>query len=475
MTANDLIHAFPDDLGTRLAQHQSRCYKIFKHVEAGSELYVRIDDVVDWPEDSDVTTYEQYIHVSILSDEIIAYDSELFYQENSNQTSGAYRPYFIQFTIPVHSPEQFQKLSAIGRYWYLAKFTTDQDQRMELEPGTFYLDGALETSASPVVYIQGRLLIFSNRSIKQDILKQIRNVYDPQKFAPTYNDVVETILNRCWDRDSLQTIDVYNVGHGNADYLRGSHRRILYDIGYNYRCCPNRRPHKSRYWRAVSAIRRLKPDCVILSHWDLDHIIGCAYAQQQIFDVPWIAPHLISNKDSKASVNAVRLANYLNYLGNLYLVDRNQTTYLIATVPMKSGTVMELRLGNATGSRMLSVRNKEGLFLDIYGTSHILLGGDVPYHCMSLPWPHKIDYMHVPHHGSAMEIPLLNHPNVKGTLAVISTNRLANGNLNRNNYHYNMLMQAFRHVMCTIDNSSNDDEQNLSIQITCKNRHYHIR
>ena len=75
----------------------------------------------------------------------------------------------------------------------------------------------------------------------------------------------------------LNTIDIYNVEHGNVDYILSTHKRILYDIGYNYGCYPSYNPHESRFWRAIFAIYHLKPSYVILSHRDLDQVIGFVY------------------------------------------------------------------------------------------------------------------------------------------------------------------------------------------------------
>lgn len=40
----------------------------------------------------------------------------------------------------------------------------------------------------------------------------------------------------------------------------------------------------------------------------MDHILGCVYAKQRIFDIPWIAPSFMNKGTNKYSINAYRLA-----------------------------------------------------------------------------------------------------------------------------------------------------------------------
>ena len=130
-----------------------------------------------------------------------------------------------------------------GQWWKQSlRYLSQVLRRLQQEEGVFeegiLLDGILETSASPVNYLKGKLLVFTNRAIKKSVLNKINSMYDPRKFGYTSSSDVENILNDAWVSDFPYKIDIYNVGHGNADYIRGSKHRILYDIGYNYRSFP---------------------------------------------------------------------------------------------------------------------------------------------------------------------------------------------------------------------------------------------
>lgn len=454
-----------------LMVHEKKCHSIFKKIEqAEVPLYVCIER--DMSENELISLDDtQYVRISLLTDEILEYDIEMFQSQNSANFSKKYRPYFLSFIASLEQ-KTLSDINLLGDSWYFGEIT-NQEENFTGE-GTL-LKGVLETSASPINYLDTNLLIFTNRTISVAILNKINTTYSLKDFETSNSSDVAEVLNNAWKEDFPQKIDVYNVGHGNADYIRGIFNRILYDIGYNYRSFPKR--NNSKYLRAVNAIRYLKPSCVILSHWDMDHIIGCAYAEQSIFTVKWIAPHLISAKDKKPTKNSIRLANYLKVLGNLCLVDREQDEKLIATINCANEVQMNLWLGS--GASKLSYKNNEGLMIEILHKGkvypNILLAGDVPYKCMPNLLNKQIDFIHVPHHCSNMELDALKGLCHKGECAIISTNREKDGNLNQNSFHYDELVKKFNSVIHTIDNSLKNDEANLSVQINYCERKFYFR
>lgn len=446
--------------------HWKECYNFFSEIKGGGNLYLRIEREFDENTlGSDSIENNQCIQVSVINDDILQYDLENFNIEIRNDLLTDYRPYFVSFIIPDDSfRDVFSQIEFLGDRWYQGKFLPLYDSSEE--EGTVF-EGYLITSASPINYIKGRLLIFTNQTLSKPVLEKINNTYNTQKFISSNNNQVEQVLLEAWGNDCPKTIDIYNVGHGNADYIRGERHRILYDVGYDYLRVPSR--YNSLYPRAVNAIRHLKPSCVVLSHWHLDHIIGCAYAEQSLFDVNWIAPNLVSDKSKKPSINAVRLANYLFSLGKLYLVDRSQGNQRIASVICRKNVVINLWLGG--GNSVLSPNNREGLMLEIVNNEkndrHILLAGDVPYQCMQNMSLNQVDYLHVPHHCSDMELSMLNNVNnvQRGKWAIITTNRSKKGNIVYNCAHHKTLGKKFCNVMQTIDNPAGRDWANLSVQV----------
>lgn len=449
--------------------HEKKCHTIFHDIKNGASLYVRIEDYFFKEEIektySDELDNTRYIRISILTDAIIDYDCKMFKSERGTGFLENYRPYFISFVVSL-GKDELNDLRFIGESWCSAKFVKGDEPIMD---ESITIKGYLEMSASPISYLDGNLLVFKDKSIQESILKSINETYNLANFQCMSDDGIISVLNGAWEEDFPVTIDIYNVGHGNADYIRGEKHRILYDIGYNYRSMPSYQ--NAKYLRAVNAIRHLKPSCVILSHWDMDHIIGCAYAEKNIFAKKWIAPSLTSNRDSKASVNSMRLAAYFQILDNLCLVDRDipRKTPLIAKISCKNKIYMNLWLGNGTDGR-ITIKNREGLMIEIIDENnfnpHVLLPGDVPYNCMPNSLLTKtIDFMHVPHHCSKMNLAKLNNSSNQGECAIVSTNRKVNGQLNYDNCHHKALLKSFKDVISTVDNKLGNDEANLSVQI----------
>lgn len=461
-----------------LEAHREKCRSMFQYILDGGEVYVRAEPFVpDRSEgnpapESFLSGGAQFARISLLTDEMLDYDSYLFEGEGGTHLANEYRPYFVDFIAPF-AANRFDNIESLDEEWHYGRFIRPENPLQD-ERNVLY--GTLETAASPVSYFEGRLLVFRDKKLRAPLLAEINRTYGTGSFRPMDNSEIESVLRDAWMGDAQETIDIYNIGHGNADYIRGRHHRLLYDIGYNYRSFPSRIPE--HYLKAVKALRMLKPSCVILSHWDLDHIIGCAYAEKRIYSVKWMAPHLISAHDKKASVNAVRLAKYLEILGNLCLVDRNQMNKQIAVVPCGNRVEIRLLLGNRTGERM-TARNMEGLAVELFDPlgrhPHVLLAGDVPYRCMPALYTGGIDFMHVPHHGSGMRLPGWMNSGNQGLCAVISTNRRSDGAINYDGTHHRALEEAFSRVVSTIDNRTGDDEANLAVRIYYSGKSFRFR
>lgn len=457
-------------LSKQASNHQIKCYDMYGNILKGAELYLRFDDDFSETEirENLYKNNTRYIRLSVLTKEMLDYDTEMFNIQDKEVLLKHYRPYFCSFIVPFEY-NNVDIIISMRNEWCIGKFI---DKNVLDDKNAFVLNGSLEIGASPVNYIDGNLLVFKNKAIKQTDIETIKNInrinkmYSIKKFVCTSDADVEKVLNEAWDKNRLRTIDIYNVGHGNCDYIRGIKKRILYDVGYNYRCFPTFKP--KRFMKATNAIRKMKPSCVIISHWDMDHFIGCAYAEQSLFCVKWVAPYLTSKKDTDVNVNAIRLAYYLKIIGNLCLVKRDRLKpKLIATINCKNDLEMKVWMGS--GKSHITYRNKEGLFIEVVEKNmnmpHVLLSGDVPYNCIPDDViKGKMDFMHVPHHCSKMELDKLKRLLVEGKYAVISTNRRKKSKkMNYCKCHHSLLEDKFDNVIHTIDNKKGDEE-NLSIR-----------
>lgn len=456
-------------------EHSKRCKKYFDEIISGKEIYVRFEKKIISTGNLEGSYENSYIRAEIVTENILQYDLENLLevqnpQEGQTHILQNYRPYMVSFLIEIP-----QIVELPDETWYVAKFQNEQSgETVIISEAEEVYEGALEYSASPVQYEKGDLIIFKNKSISPKILKDINTLCKDTAFSITSDSTVETILNDIWGGSGIKTIDCYNLGKGNSDYIRGYNSRILYDIGYSYQEYPKRKG-KYNYYRACNAIRQARPRGVILSHWDMDHIIGCVYAKQRIFDVPWIAPNLEGN-GSKPSTNAYRLARYLNCLNHLYLIDRSRGALKVAHVKCYRGYI-DLYLGGGKDSKITKV-NSEGLYLDIYSRDlHIVLAGDVPYKSMEpAVWNSTIDYLHVPHHCSDMSLTDLKKYTGYGSAAIVSTNWKKRKNTskvlerNMNNDHRKVLETKFEKIICTVGDDINRINQYLSYQIDVRKK-----
>lgn len=448
-------------------EHAKASKRFFDEIKFGDIIYVCAEKKEINIDDYESNYINNYNRVSIVTDSMLEYDLQYLvesdnYIASNNNLLKNYRPYFVDFLIDIE-----KNIALEENRWYVAKFLNENiDTIIEDDDEIVMYDGILELSASPVRYENGTLLFFTNRSVPQEILNKINDFCRDTIFQNSTDDVIQRILSDIWKNEKINTIDCYNLGKGNADYIHGYSSSMLYDIGYSYREYPKRKG-KYNYYRACNAIRHVHPSCVLLSHWDMDHILGCVYAKQRIFDVPWIAPSLMNEGTKKYSINAYRLARYLYFLNNLYLVDCLRGPLQIANVYTKDGVIC-LYLGGGNDAK-ISAANRQGLYIEIYSRNiHIVLSGDVPYKCMMHQlWDCNIDYLHVPHHCSDMDCcNLVSAPNY-GKVAIISTNRCRK-KFNIINYdieHKKHLDKKFMKVICTIDNPSGNDNYNLSYRI----------
>lgn len=289
-------------------EHIKLCKHFFDEIKSGDIIYVSIEKKEINTVANESNYINNYNRVSIVTDSMLTYDlqylgeSDNFVARN-NDLLNNYRPYFADFLIDIT-----QNIVSLENHWYVAKFLNEYaDISIDFDDKIVMYDGILELSASPVQYEKGKLLFFTNRSVPPQILKKINDICRDTIFPNATDDVIQSILSDIWKAEKINTIDCYNLGKGNADYIRGYSNSMLYDIGYSYREYPKRKG-KYNYYRACNAIRHVHPSCVLLSHWDMDHILGCVYAKQRIFDIPWIAPSFMNKGTNKYSINAYRLA-----------------------------------------------------------------------------------------------------------------------------------------------------------------------
>ncbi len=302
--------------------------------------------------------------------------------------------------------------------WFVGSFNENSDGRV--------FSGYIERIASPAEYKEHKIVI-CDRRLSKSVLSNINDVYDLGPNPCSGDAVIKTELGRILERPEFRKARIYNVGNGNCIYLKGRNSfgklNLLYDIGY-YCTIPAKRIRNTSYQPSVNAIRHLRPQCIILSHWDSDHFFGCAYADTDIFRCKWITPNL----DKNTNVSARRVARYLQVMKKIIFVDRASGRQIARVRGIHSELKLYIGEKKSGKDRKITDCNKEGIVLEYvnYGYSgniHTLMAGDVPYESIpsiaNFSGNTTYDYLIVPHHGAEMDTNLLSNTSKKNGYAII--------------------------------------------------------
>lgn len=433
--------------------HHLICKWLFQKIEESSDskkcFWIQIDHSDTLPfenndrEKKDFSDWSlgDYIRLSVLSNEVLEYDSFVFGMLNEENTEFSsvirevYRPYFIEYYVDASKLTQEQRgffTNPENRTnWFKAYFADDENSNTDVERWLF--EGVFSYSASPVTYKKRKLVIDCD-SVDDSVLNRINRTY---KFPTGYcsNDsVIISELQNIFHDVIFNKVRAYRVGNGNCIYSYGKakkkEKRLLYDIGFDNNTSVREFDlHTSSscpYHSAIIRIRNLNPHCIIISHWDSDHYKACAYGNKTIFDCLWIAPDV-----NDAAANAKRLGAYLYKIGKIRFVPRDIAREI--KIPLTSNNDLVLYVGRNGGD--LSKINCEGIAVKhenrLWKNKVIrcLMMGDVSY--KSLPssanfkTENPYEYLIAPHHGSKMDLALLYGPlksRKKGRKAVICCN-----------------------------------------------------
>lgn len=188
------------------------------------------------------------------------------------------------------------------------------------------------------------------------------------------------------------SINVYNVGQGNFSIVKCENKEsIAIDLGIT-----KSEKHSPTYDDAIDEMKKLNSDIVIISHLDLDHILGVKYIPDEMFEKTWIIS-IHGKKNRTQSAN--RLLKYLLHYNqnNTYLIDDcNNFCYAFGGFAIRQGSGKEIGHCNEinTGSLIVSISSNE---------KKALLPGDCVYAEIPNALNGKYDFLVVPHHGCSLE------------------------------------------------------------------------
>ena len=283
------------------------------------------------------------------------------------------------------------------------KRNRNEDSLNEISQVCFY--GELLFAMSPAIAKKSVIVIEGIADNKE--LKKLYDTYNDEikKNSIIANNEIVDKLNEIFDeRINEAKIDIYNVAQANfINCILNNKKNVLFDVGVT-------RSKSDRESKAVQAslneISKILINGIILSHWDLDHILGIAYAHNSAKDCTWIAPDFRKLYDAnKYPLSVLRLCNFLirNRKGCLCLVDTSQNKKKFY---VSKDDKISIWLGEPKSSNGINRANNGGLLLKIENRKSILLTGDCEnniHHINS--YSSGLDYIVIPHHGSKMSFP----------------------------------------------------------------------
>ena len=269
--------------------------------------------------------------------------------------------------------------------------------------------GDLIFSASPILSAKAVLVVEeTDDSLDKDAIKKLIATYNSWDKAIKSNSrciydktKILEILSIYWDDEYCEKVSIYNVGQANCCYCKMTKSSFFFDIGVT-KSGEDREDVSIK--KAIDEIGLLDSDGVVLSHWDLDHILGVCYNSKCLHSKLWIVPDF-EKLYKRPRVSIKRLCNYLLRNGNstILMID---TTDINKEFYKSNINKIFLYLGEPKSANGINKMNNGGLILRLENTKNILLPGDcensiIPSKAVAVPY----NYVMIPHHGSVMSDP----------------------------------------------------------------------
>lgn len=327
-----------------------------------------------------------------------------------------YRPYIFSFIMEVE-PGAYQKLrevylDSVGELENIDNYMYFSCSFNAINGEELVYPGYVIESASPIRKYETYIKLIENCAISRRAVDKYIQNYNLSNIVT--DAVFINKLEASWSKIRVSKLEAYKIGNGNCICVEGEKNCFFYDVGFNYRHRPQliNSGKSYNYQSSMRQIAKRKPEFIILSHWDMDHIAGCAATCRDIFDKKWFAPDC-----EDAGLNAKRLAKYLDMKDNLIRVSRKNGRCL-GTIEISdehdvSRTIASYKfyIGEKSSCDR-SLPNCQGIAIlmkDYEKEETILMLGDVNYESFnrarnnsgdSLIENMTIDYLIAPHHGS---------------------------------------------------------------------------
>lgn len=405
--------------------------------------------------------------------------------DEDKQIFEGYHPYFFEFKA--HSRDARIRsfiLQHCGE-WIKMELLTEEIETIQNE---YIIDGTMIFGASPLI-LSGRRLTFDSSALSDPIAKEIEDLYSCSDKLTKKNNLyalTKKNINAKNVLDSFRNLlpndikfvlgTIHNVGQANNIKLslqssNSKKATILFDVGCTYQSADSGNKLITRNTRSFI---HEKFDAIILSHWDVDHISGIEYYNENLLyskKMIWIAPDVNLLGKDELSASAFRLAAYLANKSQLYLADSLNKCINIGNRVLEiwqgDGTQHKNVLSNKTEA---THNNVIGLLVEIKGFGkavvndmveakhsmrfpqdvRALLCGDCTF--LSIPKQLKnkqYDILVTPHHGTDTTT-----PDIRGTqnaVAIISAGKVDKNDIYYPgpNHVYQLVKNDFSRVLLT--------------------------
>lgn len=358
--------------------------------------------------------------MSIVTGNIIKYDSTIVDENRIDEyKDDYYKPYFVEFISDYFDLDYLESLRIQfqAEQWIEIQFLED-------EVDEEYISGVFIFSASPLK-IGERLIKIINIDVPENVknfnelyLKKVKKcMFDTQK-----KDFLDNELKKIFPREYNKCeITIFNVGQGSFNLIEIDNKKFIFDIGDSK--YDGESIEKKNKKEADNLIKAINPDCIILSHWDLDHILGITKMTDKIFEAYWIVPDITGKRGFSDS--AKRLICFLACCNRTKLISICSEKENWNNKIIFSNDIFELGKGTGDSSKTslylcgkingLNFQNNFGLVLKVKGKKeHAIFAGDCEYKAFPKNFMTQYpNYLVVPHHGSKMDFDIENIENIE--------------------------------------------------------------
>lgn len=351
--------------------------------------------------------------ISILSNEMIACDTAFFNGAEKifgDVTRESYHPYFCELFLDAKiSKKLLEGLTEYVGTWCKIKLAFGNAIDKSAIKGTIVF------CASPIERIWCGVIFSYVLKYSDDVPsildKGIKKCKNFEEYINRINKRKKTFhqynILPCIKNIEEISGRVYNAGQGNFILFKVNNvAELLFDVGESR--LPKDGLSENSYIREnETEIIALEPQYVIISHWDIDHILG-VYKFNDRVDYSfyrnslWIAPD-ITELGNEVSVSAKRLCAYLFHENSITLIKNPAGCF--CTIGDENSSFIKLWQGDCQADPGTKANNI-GLIIEAKIRTNekfqkLLFSGDCSYwHMSNKIFDEKYDFIVTAHHGA---------------------------------------------------------------------------